>query len=200
MHQNEELLIFSCRQVTLNKDRVPRAVLRTKVYTQAIFVLWRLKTVTGLVTRSGLVCVRWKVLGKSWPLFPRTCPCPLSSLCPHLVMLWRIQVARGCFLGTKWTCLVPLKKEKVSSSLGNYWKLVPFGPVIPCVGYHPADGSWAHPQCTPSGKCESWQPDRPVHRVGNLYNHPAQLQPLEDKTNYMNNLMELQFSGKFKHA
>ena len=65
MHQNDELLIFSCRQVTLNKDRVPRAVLRTKVYTQAIFVLWRLKPVTGLVTCSGLVCVRWKVLGKA---------------------------------------------------------------------------------------------------------------------------------------
>ena len=47
----------------------------------------------------------------------------------------------------------------------------------------------------PSGKCESWQPDRPVHRVGNLYDHPAQLQPLEDKTNYMNNLMELNSVG-----
>lgn len=130
MHQNDELLIFSCRQVTLNKDRVPRAVLRTKVYTQAIFVLWRLKPVTGLVTCSGLVCVRWKVLGKAWPLFPRTCPFPLSSLCPHLVILCAIWVARGCFLDTMWTCLVPLKKEKVSSSLWNYWKLAPFGLVI----------------------------------------------------------------------
>ena len=107
--------------------RVPRAVLRTKVFTQAIFLLWRLKPVPGLVIHSGLVCVRWKVLEKAWPLFPRTCPYPLSSLCPHLVMLWGIQVERGCFQGSMWTCLVPLKKrEKIKFSLklleiGSLW-------------------------------------------------------------------------------
>ena len=93
-----------------------------------------------------------------------------------------------------------LKKKEKESSSWNYWKLAPFGLVIPCMEYHPTVRSWAHPQCTPSGKCESWQPDRPVHRASSLYNHPAQLQPLKDKTNYINNLAELQSSGELKHA
>lgn len=82
--------------------------------------------------------------GKRWgrhsPLFPRTYPyrCPLSSLCPYLVMLWGIQLARGWFLGTMWTCPLPLKKGgRIKFSL----KLLEIGSL--CTG-HPMYGISSH--------------------------------------------------------